>query len=820
MNEPHPLDDEKGTARLKENTKSKEENVMKEEEVAEEGEELRVASSLEEEEEGLEALWVDENEMNDTTSLSSSGTTNTASQKRGSFLFGGGKKNSASPKSKKVKKKKAYQPQVVLLTGSGQGGANKMDTTIDMPMVTTTTTTPKHPVTTPAVDAAGAAKTAQVKATTTTTKTVQNVAGEESKQLRMQPFGEEVAAAAQPPPQKQHQQPLEVVTADTISSLGFDKSFDQLQSPGVLSMSSLNEILDGPLTPTATTTAIATPTGMMVDNANVAQFVAHSSKESKASKKGLLRAMFGKKNNLENASVVSKFKRNNKNNKGEIQRFVAAEVVEDDDTPQFCVDNMDTAVVDMDARLQSAIQTAMENDETQSLQSYDGVLAHMTPQQPQQQVLEDSPSSGGTQPEKPINFDKAKPTFLAATLGGIETLKLSKSWDSNSLEANNSDSIIPSPTSSKDDSSQLDSPVSYNDLTNKASEEGTFSPPSSPSSTTDDSAVTDRYTVAAETTTRDDEDDNSSGEESYEDKYSVLPDPCSFCDSLWISTNQNQHVISASLSESPTMNRTESECASAGAVTSTSKKLVKDLLVEDAPRLDKYAELPEIVAASKSSGCSVATAAESVATGRFGTESIVSNDRSPEQKSKEVFTKVQSRSPVRGLVTGIFGKRKNIPKRVSKSKQQETPSSTSQQKVKKQPVRSFGKAAQSKLIKATPKKSILKQTKSSVIENTAPSVEPVDRYEEQQASTIVKTLAKVDPVLVISNTAALPSEAKVSTTAIAEDDTEGSSSVDEETDPLVDHIKKQQQRQTKDRQRGMDPATSVEQVVGRLQLDP
>jgi hypothetical protein len=64
----------------------------------------------------------------------------------------------------------------------------------------------------------------------------------------------------------------------------------------------------------------------------------------------------------------------------------------------------------------------------------------------------------------------------------------------------------------------------------------------SPASTADDSKGTDRYTVAAgetTTTTREEEDDVTEGEDSLEDKYLVLPDPCSFCESLWIST-ENQ----------------------------------------------------------------------------------------------------------------------------------------------------------------------------------------------------------------------------------------------------------------------------------------
>ena len=169
------------------------------EEVAENVNECDNLQLVIEEEEGQEALWVEETEVTGSSPR-------TTEKRRSSFLFVSKKHFVLSPK-RSFSMRKKRQPQVILLGTS----PDSVDST---PAPISTTEVPQPPEAVPA--------------------------------------------------------------SDTISSLGFDKSFDA-KSP--LSMSSLNEILDAPLTPTEASEGLITAVEPI---------------EKK--KKGRMRGMFQKKN--------------------------------------------------------------------------------------------------------------------------------------------------------------------------------------------------------------------------------------------------------------------------------------------------------------------------------------------------------------------------------------------------------------------------------------------------------------------------------------------------------------------------------------------
>jgi hypothetical protein len=715
---------------------TKEPEATKEDKMEEEEEEVRPAVSTEEE--GQEALWVEEE--GDAASFASSGRGTPVKPhkqqlqdqpppqsrpKRSPFCFG--KKTAAAASSEQRSLKKKVQPQVVLLGTLGEAAACNSSSK-PTPIDTTAAVTPT---------AVAAAE---------DTKTV-------DEQLLSPP-----AAAS----------PAQVMAADTISSLGFDKSFE-LQSNnnspgGVLSMSSLNEILDGPLTPTAAKAATTVPA--VVDYNN-------TKKQASAKKGRLLRGMFSKKKatDVTASSKGGRVKRSSTraSKKRDVQSFVATVVVDEGTTeePPHQLDNMDMAVLEMDARLQAAIQTAMDNDDTQSLTSLTGVPVHLG--------AKDKQAAAAAVGEKPVNFETAKPKFVAAPQGDAEMLLANaKSWDSSNDDGMlNDDAAMPSPPSS-----DLESPV-----TTTSTYEDDLDieplPSTSPTSTADSSM--DRYTVAAETTQID-----TSTDESYDDdKYSVLPDPCSFCDSLWISS-ENHQTVATSLSDSPDSSK------GVTTVESSTPRLVKDLDVDvdTPPPTDKYAELPEVIAASSSglSSCDAAPADVSV-------------------EEKQVTQKSPARSPNPGLVAGLFGKLKRTPSKESKAKK------TTKQSKKPSSKSSINSTPSA--IKATPKKSILKDKKVLATANIE------KRYEQAPEKTLPP--AVTDPITVISNEATLQYNKAPTEDAAS---TEGSStSVEEEaaaaTNPLAEHIKKRQQ-QRENHPRGMDPATAAaKQMVGhRMPLDP
>jgi hypothetical protein len=486
------------------------------------------------EEEGQEALWLEETAMSPATSSGSVSPAVKLQSKRSSFIFGSSKKVATiSPKRSISFRKKNNQPKVMLLDG------DKNASPAFVPIVSDETVCTNK------------------EASSTITKA----------------------------------QPDGVIASDTISSLGFDKSFD-VRSP--LSMSSLNEILDAPLTPTAEESAVVQTTDL----------------NKKTKKKSIIRGMLQKKEKIIKAKKSFSFGLN----RSRYARAVTIVEKEDNDDDAVIMDPALLATRDINERIQASLLRAMENDDAQSLTSYNGVPVIM--KEVDTKTKKDKPRtltilSG----QKPLNFDKVKPTFVGAkdslTMSEIQE-KFVPMYDDDAEEEYSGEV--------KD----LESPSS----TVESTEEDRNVEPlksCSPNSNGDDSALTDRYTVTRGV----DDDFESDDDDGKSDKYSVIPDPCSLCDSFWISTD-NQQTVSKTMTESPD--------------TKTDPNSDKSDNMLDSPVLDKYAELPEVVATESSGTTTRCVANEGVFTSMEKSTTTNENVVASKSNISSVFGKFRTSS--------------------------------------------------------------------------------------------------------------------------------------------------------------------------------
>ena len=460
--------------------------------VAPEDQDTGIVKCVSEDEEGQEALWLEEAETSPSaSSANASPTVNKSSSRRSSFLFGSGaggaskKTATISPKRAISFRKKKNPPKVMLLDRLSNVKSN-----------------------TPAVVPNVSSESVAV----ATSKDVVAVTG---------------AVVSQPDA---------VIASDTISSLGFDKSFD-VKSP--LSMSSLNEILDAPLTPTATTEeSVAEP-------------------KQKRTKKNAARGLFRKKEKKD--KLTNSFSFMNRSRYARSVVVVEKEMKEDDDD----ADDADPVLFvtrDINERIQASLMRAIENDDAESLTSFTGVP--MILKEDKNTKSNEKPKSLTVlQGQRPMNFEKVKPTFVV-------------SKDSLTL-AEIQEKFVPMFDDDDDDDEEEDNNENVQNLSSPSTlgENVEVLKSASPNSTGADSAVTDRYDVAQNM----DDDNESDCDDGKSDKYSVLPDPCSFCDSFWVSTD-NQAAVSKTMSESPDMKADPNKFDAERAL--------------DSPVIDKYAELP------------------------------------------------------------------------------------------------------------------------------------------------------------------------------------------------------------------------------------
>jgi hypothetical protein len=654
--------------------------------------ELKVVT---EEEEGQEALWVDEAETNCSSSRNSEKSLRSKpSSRRSSFLFGSKKPITLSPKRSFSLRTKKNQPQVILL------GASPVSDFTNPDRISTTDVV----------------------------------------------------------------QPPDVVPAsDTISSLGFDKSFD-VKSP--LSMSSLNEILDAPLTPTS-------------DEANTPT-------EPVEKKTSRIRGMFRKKNKGPKSSLRNKgtksakrtislrLNRSQENN----PTIIVLENVEDDEVYDPKLHSREAlATVDINDRIQMALLQAMENDDTQSLTSLSGVPVISNTDETEEKS---KPIHG----QKPLNFDKIKPNFVVASKDSLTLAEIQEKFVP--LEDLESDDEA---AESKAEESVEPHASNFN----------------SPNSTSANSSATDRYTVTGLVA----DPDSDVDDDGKSDKYSVLPDPCSFCDTFFVSTS-NAPVVSKTMSESPTSDVCNDDVDA----------------TLDSPVVDKYAELPEVLAVSSSGTTSPG---DCLPPSKFAEINEVSSlvDEAPvpydEPRSSPLGPSVTSKS----MVTGFFSKFRRSSVKTDSIVQMDpivsVPESSSNTPLQ------INQDVPPPKVRNTPKKSILKKRKETATQEVAADATIIVPPELKASGAKISVISLSNDVPSHAST----TEAKDVVHPVEDPSTEGSSAAEDETnlnvstvsDPLLVRLRKNlQQSRAHANRRGLDPQTEVDPIIvaggGRARLDP
>ncbi len=616
-------------------------------------------------------------------------------------------------------------------------------------------------------------------------------------------------------------QPDNVIASDTISSLGFDKSFD-VKSP--LSMSSLNEILDAPPTPTATTDQSAT-----VDEQN-----------KKRTKTNVVRGMFQKKNKKVKSKKSFSFLSFSRYARS--VTIVEKEDNEDDDDDD-AADPVLRASRDINERIQASLMRAMENDDAESLTSFSGVPMILK-EENTTKPNEKNKSLTILQGQKPLDFEKVKPTFVVSkdslSMAEIQE-KFVPMYDDGEDEENN-----------EDEQQNLASPNSAS-----GGEEVEALKSSSPNSTGADSTVTDRYEVAQNI----DGDCESDDDDGKSDKYSVLPDPCSFCDSFWVVTD-NKQAVSKTLSESPDMKSEQSKCDAETA--------------PDSPVIDKYAELPEVVAttedgentepeSSVNRSTTVPTSNRTLSgfLGKFkrptSTLETSETSRNVERLSTEPEENVTSESssnepklntevkePIvvatKSTTSSFFGAFKKSAASNSTSRNV-APDVTNVAVDSSMNAPALDVVAPSKVV---PRKSILKkrkEVKMIPVDEPTSYIVPGNDLESPGAKISVLSLGSDDYVVPAATTSATVTSKTTATGSleqhpIEDPSTEGSSSADDEvanskivsiaplspskstnTDPLLTRLRKNLHKR-----RGLEPQTDIDPIItvgnGRTRLDP
>jgi hypothetical protein len=276
-------------------------------------------------------------------------------------------------------------------------------------------------------------------------------------------------------PSHQPVSPPPLMTSDTISSLGFDKSFDKdctADAVGVgvgggtvlspLSMSSLNAIMDGPVTPADNDRAHKTRASWFASGSGSGGGGAGGSGGIR--KKATKSPKAWKKWKAKGGSLRRSPSRRDETR---MQRYTATVIDkslahnnDSDEREQLPEETLDMSLVTMDAQMQAAIRYAMEHDDAQSLTSYDGVSLHTSPSDMKDAKgsKKKSAKSATTEllhpPHPPVQFAALQPTFVTATAADSKALiALAQSWES-AHEENETDRT--SPTVSNEDSGTME----------------------------------------------------------------------------------------------------------------------------------------------------------------------------------------------------------------------------------------------------------------------------------------------------------------------------------------------------------------------------
>lgn len=335
-----------------------------------------------------------------------------------------------------------------------------------------------------------------------------------------------------------------------ISSLDLKSPRRNQDELDILSMSSLNEILDGPISPNNVPHEIETSKSPEILESNVPP------------RKGgrLFKNIFQNGKNKSKATKITMAEPSQE----DIQRFSATDTFEDIASPigrpgmvlrvSHTMDESeeeddcekpdqiaDSRALQAEERMQALLESAMkEDDDACSLTSMDGVPQYTTEKPKAQQDVEHAIQQVLSQDETSASshfLQSLPPTFVsaprvdpAAYLGHAGLARLEQ------LGLIDEDDGVPTTTMEESD---IESPPEIADF------QPTLTSPSSTTSNDDneDEKTTDKYAVVAQ------------GGDISEDKYTVLPNPCSFCESLgWLSpqsATSEQFEVTALNEETP-----------------------------------------------------------------------------------------------------------------------------------------------------------------------------------------------------------------------------------------------------------------------------
>jgi hypothetical protein len=311
-----------------------------------------------------------------------------------------------------------------------------------------------------------------------------------------------------------------------------NKTNNDAKSP--MSMSSLNEILDGPLSPPKIPEEIVSRSKNLATTEPASIPLSTEPTDNAATTLPIKPKGNGGFLGFGGGRRSKKVGRH-LNGKKNLQRFQATvqefHDKQDDDKELEPPDELEK-FANLDRQLSARLRDAMDQDETGSLTSMEGVPVYEKIQKKKDkkklkskklESMNNEEEADEKYPRRPVNWEILKPNFVTAPKGEPALLMTAKSWDSLMLE--------------EEEENQARANVAPDDI--DATDSGSLPPAAVMTTKTIDE---DKYTVAAEV-------------DSPADKYTVLTDPCSLCDSLWGSSKEEEASPTAVVHEDLTVDK-------------------------------------------------------------------------------------------------------------------------------------------------------------------------------------------------------------------------------------------------------------------------
>ena len=622
---------------------------------------------------------------------------------------------------------------------------------------------------------------------------------------------------------------------DDMSTLGFDNTFEEAASPtggrdnfDILSMSSLNEILDGPMevSPERKSKAVSTKVddnhkkkrGRLFGGLFKKKELAPKSHVVDASNATMkvtgIKSAAGKKRN-----TPKKAKDGTKGTETEIKRFVATVMVEDGDDRNL---NREISNVEelkkyqaVDEELERQLLEAMSHDDTESVMSLEGIKMHGKQTKPKQKAKD---GSGMEEEEEFIHVRSPprdnKPMFVSVPKG-TPAILMQQSWES--LVENEAVPLIEDAPKTHPRPREQPPKVYRPAPMTEAQAALDPVPSRSPASTTANGSVNDKYIVPEQLEP--------------DDRYAVEDDDCHSLEALW---------DTACAGGGLKMVRDESGALVPANPQPTALKAVNS---DDQSGIPAPPKSSAVVAPVKQQVKTPPRTKASKKLRGFGSvfgkkaNTPVKEKKAPDSAAKAKSVPKELLESAKKANTPI--KEKKAPdsaakaKSVSKELLESAKKANTPVKEKKAPdsaakAKSAPKALESaKKIKpaasSTKSKSKASPSKAAPLASVASNQTSKDRkaglfgrWHNNDATELKRETSAIRPVNinVITTDSPTESSAPIGVSFSAADSFEEN----EDSDPLVAQIKQQQNRQR--RGRGIDPATKGEPVYALRGIDP